>query len=113
MRIFNNQKRSAANRKRRIDSSGKLGIGDSAPSNTFTLKAAAGLVNDSDLPSASALIKDSGSSRRIGLGTSSTGNWIQSSQPGVAGVAYPLLLNPLGGSVGIGTTPDSPLHVVA
>jgi hypothetical protein len=88
----------------RIDFSGRLGIGDSAPSNTFTLKAAAGLVNDSDLPSASALIKDSGSGRRLGLGTSSTGNWIQSSYPGVAGVAYPLLLNPFGGNVGIGTT---------
>jgi hypothetical protein len=88
----------------RITSAGLVGIGDSAPSNTFTLKAAAGLVNDSDLPNASALIKDSGSGRRLGLGTSSTGNWIQSSYPGVAGVAYPLLLNPFGGNVGIGTT---------
>jgi len=88
----------------RITSAGLVGVGDSAPSNTFTLKAAAGLVNNSDLPSASALIKDSGSNRRLGLGTSSTGNWIQSSYPGDAGVAYSLLLNPLGGSVGIGVT---------
>jgi hypothetical protein len=104
---------SGAPERLRITSAGLVGIGTSAPSNTFTLKAAAGLVNDSDLPSASALIKDSGSSRRIGLGTSSTGNWIQSSQPGVAGVAYPLFLNPLGGSVGIGTTsPGAALDVV-
>jgi hypothetical protein len=88
----------------RLDSSGRLGLGTSSVSNPFTLVATTGLTNDSDLPSASALIKDSASGRRLGAGTSSTGNWIQSSYPGVDGVAYNLLLNPLGGRVGIGVT---------
>jgi hypothetical protein len=56
------------------------------------------------LTEAIVLVQDSASNRRLGVGSSASGQWIQSSYPGTDGIASTLLLNPSGGNVGIGVT---------
>jgi hypothetical protein len=94
--------------KMRISDDGNVGIGTTAPSNRLTVANTAGLPTTSALSEAIALFQDSGSNRRLGIGSSTSGQWIQSSFPGTEGIASVLLLNPSGGNVGIGTT--TPLY---
>jgi hypothetical protein len=95
-----------------VAASNKVGIATDQPSNNLQVNAAAGLPSSSDVAEAAILVKDSGSNRRIGIGTYSSGTWIQAAYPGVAGPAYPISINPNGGYVGIGeSSPSSSLHV--
>jgi hypothetical protein len=87
-----------------ITSGGSIGIGTTSPSNKLSVFNTLGLPSSSVLSEAILLIQDSGSNRRLGIGSSTSGQWLQSSYPGVEGIASNLLLNPSGGSVGIGTT---------
>jgi hypothetical protein len=87
-----------------INGANKVGIATNEPIVNFQVNAAAGLPSSSDVSEAAILVKDSGSNRRVGIGTYASGTWIQSAYPGVAGPAYPLILNPNGGAVGIGAT---------
>jgi len=66
-----------------------------------------GLPADSLQGNAVAIFSDTGTSRRLGIGTHSDGVWLQSSYPGEAGPAYTLALNPSGGTVGVATSVPS------
>ena len=103
----------------RIDSTGKVGIGTNAPIMKMHVKGATGDVpsNDSNPPANGIAIFDSGGGYSLVIGTddSNTGSaWIQSQSANVSSSEYDLLLNPNGGSVGIGTTTNPgglPLHL--
>ena len=95
----------------RITSTG-LGIGTSSPSNKLTVLSGTGLPSNSLQEQAALVIGETASGRIIGVGTFASGTWIQSSYPGVAGPAYPLILNPSGGAIGIGNSaPTGNLHI--
>jgi hypothetical protein len=105
----------------RIDSSGNVGIGTSSPTGFLNVSGTAG----------SAFPATSGSTQSAGLitrlqqggaigsvmdigGNGGNGSWIQVTEASNLATNYSLLLNPNGGSVGIGTTsPSSKLHVVS
>ncbi len=87
-----------------ISTGGNVGIGTTSPANKLSVFNTASLPSGSSLTEATILVGDTGSNRRLGIGTSTSGQWIQSSYPGVDGIASTLLLNPSGGNVGIGTT---------
>jgi hypothetical protein len=96
-----------------INSGGNVGIGTTSPANKLSVFNTLGLPSSSVLSEAILLIQDSGSNRRLGIGSSTSGQWLQSSYPGVDGITSTLLLNPSGGNVGIGTsTPARTLHVL-
>ncbi|MBM4179719.1 MAG: hypothetical protein FJ211_10395, partial [Ignavibacteria bacterium] len=85
-----------------IDSSGRLGVGTSAPANTLTVQA-----NDLFNQDTSGQIVIRGSSNtaknlRIGFDTTSNYAYLQSIEVGTA--ARPLILQPFAGSVGIGSS---------
>lgn len=98
-----------------IDASGNVGIGTTAPYNLLTINGGSHPASDSDSGIAALRIGGSGGGQTdsgllFGYNTSSNYGWIQSVKPGTAD--YPLLLNPQGGNVGIGTTsPASKLDV--
>ena len=95
-----------------INTNGRVGIGTTSPSNKLSVFNTLGLPSSSALSEAIILVQDSGSNRRLGIGSSTSGQWIQSAYPGVEGAASNLLLNPSGGNVGIGTTsPLTKLHI--
>lgn len=86
-----------------VASGGNVGIGTASPNNKLSVFNTLGLPSSSALSEAIILVQDSGSNRRLGIGSSTSGQWIQSAYPGVEGAASNLLLNPSGGNVGIGT----------
>lgn len=88
-----------------------VGIGTSSASNRLSVYHNGGFPSSTTLLQATVLIGDSESNRRLGIGSSTSGQWIQSSYPGGDGYTN-LLLNPLGGKVGVGTsTPDITFEV--
>jgi len=57
---------------------------------------------------------DSAGSRTLDIGVSNSGAWLQSRDKNSYAVNYPLLLQPNGGNVGIGTSsPSAPLYILA
>ena len=102
-----------------IDTNGKVGIGITSPLMKAHIKGATGDVpsSDSNPPANGIAIFDSGGGYSLVIGTddSNTGSaWIQSQSANVSSSNYDLLLNPNGGSVGIGTTTNPtglPLHL--
>jgi hypothetical protein len=95
------------------DTSGNVGIGTSSPR---TLLHVTGLTGDDDpaLGSSAApvFISNTANSYGLNIGVNNAGaGWLQA-QSNTASTAYNLLLNPLGGNVGIGTSsPANKLHV--
>ena len=96
-----------------IKRTGETGIGTGAPRTTLHV---VGPDSDDDATAASAagafLVSNSAGSYGIEMGVSSSGDgWIQSHSV-ANNNQYPLLLNPIGSNVGIGTTnPLSTLHI--
>jgi len=101
-----------------VSGSGKVGIGSSSPKATLEVKGI------SDVPSLTAesgitALTTNSTVRLIagGYATTPFGFWLQTKDYQGAGgngsgASYPLLLNPVGGNVGIGTTtPSAILHV--
>lgn len=97
------------------DSTGNVGIGTTAPSATLHVLGANGLPSLSS-SSGAQFIVGSNSSVQLTMGNRASGAypfWIQTNQSTNTGVAFPLSLNPLGGSVGVGTiTPTANLEIV-
>jgi|GEM_PF-4181012 len=104
----------------RIDSSGQVGIGVTDPSAKTVIKSGVNSLPDSDISAdtgtalrilgADAAAIDLGSTGRVNNG--GVGQWIQARHSEVDSTYYDLLLNPIGGNVGIGTdTPSAPLEV--
>ena len=109
--IFRNQ--GGGSERMRVDSSGNVGIGTSSPSATLEVN---GTSNATIQPS-NAIIKmnsNGGNGLYMGnLGASTYASYIQAGfvSADAPDVDYNLLLQPNGGNVGIGTTPDGTLHV--
>jgi hypothetical protein len=102
----------AGNERLRIDSSGRLGIGTSAPTQRLTV------FNPTfGVPATSGTTQTNGAFRigatgtsgvlDFGIGAAGTNQWIQSTDSNNLSLGYVLLLNPNGGNVGIGTTSPS------
>ena len=96
----------------RIDSSGRLGIGDSAPTQLLTIfnpSSGNPATSGSTQASGAFRIRASGTTGVLdfGIGAGGTKQWIQSTDSGALNNNYSLLLNPNGGNVGIGTTSPS------
>ena len=95
-----------------LNASGSLGIGTSSP---VTKLDVVGL--NGSFPTGSGTIQSTGSIVRLRNGDSNlvldiggnggNGNWLQATNRSDLSVTYPLLLNPNGGNVGIGTTSPS------
>ena len=102
-----------ASEKARIDSLVRMGIGTSSPRKKLHIT---GLTGDDDpsLGSSTAplFISNTANSYGLNVGVNILGDaWLQA-QSNTAATAYNLLLNPLGGNVGIGTSsPDEVLEV--
>ena len=96
----------------RLDSSGRLGLGTSGPTANFQVNHTSTAPSLSSFTGSAATFNGT-STIRLSIGTNPAPNytsWIQSAD--ASGNAYPLLLNPSGGNVGIGTTTVSEkLHV--
>jgi hypothetical protein len=88
-----------------IDTSKNVGIGTTSPSNKTTIDADATGVSFADNAVAQLVVRGAtDTTKRLGLGVDTTNNIgvIQAQKYGTG--AYPLVLNPVGGNVGIGTT---------
>ena len=95
----------------RLDSSGRLGLGTSGPTANFQVNHTSTAPSLSSFTGSAATFNGT-STIRLSIGTNPAPNytsWIQSAD--ASGNAYPLLLNPSGGNVGIGSTPVVPLDV--
>lgn len=100
----------ALTEKMRINAVGNVGIGTTAPS--ARLQVAGTRTNTIDVANQIAAIGGDDTYTRFGslAGTPHWGSWMQVSTD--AGLAFPLLLNPNGGNVGIATTnPSAKLHI--
>jgi len=105
----------------RITPTGQLGLGTSSVGTNFRQEIA-GLTGSNDLPATSGTTQAASGILRLGgngftavLDIGSAGAvaaWIQATDRGNLATKYPLLINPNGGGVGVGTTsPTAPLHV--
>jgi hypothetical protein len=102
-----------------IDSSGKVGIGLTAPAGILNVKGTGG----DAMPATSGSTQSAGLITRLqqggGIGSvmdiggnGGSGSWIQVTESGNLAANYKLLLNPNGGNVGIGTTaPNAALEI--
>jgi len=96
---------------------GNVGVGTAAPATKLEIYNSTGQVD----PSLSAkngtvhIGTNGGYALEIGqLLSASYGMWLQSIANAPNGIAYPLVLNPIGGSVGIGKTiPEAKLHIAS
>ena len=103
----------------RIASSGNVGIGTTSPVTTLQVTTSGGAAlpaTTGTTPSTGELIRlRTGSDAAGGIGTiglATNQMWIQATDATALGAVYDLLLNPNGGSVGIGTTGNSVLDQV-
>ena len=100
----------------RIDSSGNVGIGTASPSAPLHTIGVNGLPATSGTTQNNAL-RIGAPSTNVVLDASSNGGvgtWLQSTNQTDLSLTYPLLLNPNGGNVGIGTAaPSRAIHVVS
>ena len=96
-----------------IDSSENVGIGTTTVASNFRQEIV-GLAGSNDGPASSGTTQSTSAVMRIRPGGNFTGtldigqaggtsSWIQSTDTGNLATTYPLLLNPIGGNVGIGT----------
>ena len=103
-----------------IDSSGQVGIGTTSPSGPLHIRGAVGRFA---FPATSGATQSNGLTLRLNDasddnaildigGNSTSGYWLQATNNSNLAINYPLLLNPNGGNVGIGSTsPAYPLVV--
>ena len=115
---FSTYLNNASDEKVRITSAGKVGIGEISPdlplhvSGTVALPATSGSTPTGFI---SLRAKTAGGSHGLHMGVSNAppwGSWLQAQDANNLATEYPLLLNPNGGNVGIGTSsPDGQLHV--
>lgn len=100
-----------AGERMRITSAGNVGVGIGNPAYPLTIH--------NDAPASPSLTASTGyfaiwnnSGLQLAMGTDGASGWAQVKFSGNDGRAFPLLLNPLGGDVGIGTeSPAAPLDV--
>ena len=97
---------------------GNVGIGTTAPTAAFSVNGSGALAlpGSSGASQSSGLIarlQTAGATSTLDIGSGgSTGQWLQATNTGNLATVYPLLLNPIGGNVGIGTTlPTAPLEI--
>ncbi len=99
-----------------VANNGNVGFGIAAPAARLHVQGAAPAqpaVTGSAPAGVNVRAKNSGSGLVLDIGGwGGNGNWLQSTNESDLSVTYPLLLNPNGGNVGIGTsTPAATLHV--
>jgi hypothetical protein len=95
----------------RIAAAGNVGIGATAASNPSTSLDVSGVAADPSLTANTGVFRiQTSTSNEVQIGTqpaSPFGAWIQTKQTNNSGASFPLLLNPLGGDIGIGTASPS------
>jgi len=102
----------------RVDSSGRLGLGTSSPGSRLTVNrvnfADASATGSTTLSNAGITVEaatDTNNRLMFGIGSTGGAPWIQA-QNTSSNATQSLILNPVGGNVGIGTSsPDTLLHV--
>jgi len=99
--------------KLRITAAGNVGIGITSPQTNLSVKGIAANATASTYNGIFGLESVNQTSFQMGIGSTYNGTWFQSfNQPATGGGTYPLIFNPLGGNVGIGTTsPTAKLEV--
>lgn len=99
----------------RIQSNGNVGIGISAPRTTLHAYGTSNTPSGSGTTEKAIFIVEGSATNAIKMGTdpaSPYGSWMQSTDKTNNGIQYPLLLNPVGGKVGINTTaPEEQLEI--
>ena len=100
----------------RIDSSGNMGVGTSTPAVTFEVKGGNGYPAVSGTAStAISRIGGNPNNNILDIGKADAtpwGMWFQATNRTDLSQTYPIILNPNGGAIGIGTTnPARPLHI--
>ena len=94
----------------RITSTGNVGIGTTTPGSKLQVSTDSASYGETSAPFTIRGVTDSNKILALGFHTTDNVGWIQSTQYGTA--VKPLVLQPLGGNVGIGTTsPTSPLQI--
>ena len=100
-----------------IDQAGAVGIGTAAPATKLEIKgggsafpATSGTTQSAGLI---ARLRDGSANGFLEIGGNATsGSWLQATDATNLATTYPILLNPIGGNVGIGTTtPHAPLQL--
>jgi hypothetical protein len=88
-----------------IKAGGNVGIGNSSPNTNLSIKGAASNPTSLTYNGMFGLESAGQTSFQMGIGSSFNGTWFQSfNQPAGGAGNFPLILNPLGGGVAIGTT---------